>query len=120
MNDISESEANSTVSNNKFLPTLGLCAKAGKLICGTDLICSELHGGNKKIKLVLEASDTSDNTHKKITDKCRYYSIQHIKTEFNAITLGRAVGKSRPVAAAAVTDAELCKLILCSSGQNTL
>ena len=65
----------------------------------------------KAVLLVLEASDTSDNTHKKITDKCSFYGIERVKIEFDGDTLARAVGKSSALAAVAITDEGFYKMI---------
>ena len=61
--------------DNRILSSLGLCSKAGKLIFGVPMIIEAMQKG-KKIYLVLEAGDTSDNTHKKITDKCSFYGVE--------------------------------------------
>ncbi len=82
---------------------LGLAAKAGKLVFGTDMVCEAMRGG--KILLVAEAGDTSANTHKKINDKCAFYSVPHIRLEADMVSLGAALGKSGGTAAVGVTDA---------------
>lgn len=105
----------------RILSALGLAARAGALVCGTDMICDVLrktpegnrnsNNRNKKVLLVIEASDTSDNTHKKLTDKCSYYKTEHIKTDnIDAATLAHAVGKSGGIAAVALTDQNFVKL----------
>ena len=72
---------------------------------------------NKTVKaekcdvIVIEASDTSENTHKRISDKCIYYKVKHIRIESTCENLGRAVGKSA-VAAVAVADESFCRAIL--------
>ncbi len=94
----------------KLLGMLGLCKRAGKLIIGTPMVCEYLsgsRGSHDGVPLVIEASDTSDNTHKKITDKCKFYNVRHIRIEIDAETLGGALGKSA-VAAVAVTDKDMC------------
>ena len=58
----------------------------------------------KKVYLVLEAGDTSDNTHKKITDKCNFYQVEKIRLETSGAMLGTFVGKSGVLAAVAITD----------------
>ena len=58
----------------KILGSLGLCAKAGKLIYGVPMMIEAMQKG-KNVYLVLEAGDTSDNTHKRLTDKCNFYGI---------------------------------------------
>ena len=77
-----------------LLSTLGLCARARALVVGTPLLCETLRAGNGRILCVLEASDTSANTHKRLTDKCTYYRVPLHRLEADAGTLGRAVGKT--------------------------
>ena len=96
--------------DNRILSSLGLCSKAGKLIFGVPMIIEAMQKG-KKIYLVLEAGDTSDNTHKKITDKCSFYGVEKIRLEFDGAALSTAVGKSSNLAAVAVTDEGFFKMI---------
>ena len=91
------------------LRALGLCRRAGALVCGTPMVCAELPKG--KTVIVLEASDTSDGTHKKLTDKCGYYQVRHVRIAANGETLAAAVGKSGSLAAVAVTDKSLSRLV---------
>lgn len=90
--------------------TLGLCARAGAIIYGTDGICDALRRGvrGKTPLLIVEASDTSENTHKKITDKCRYYGAKHVVIPHGSADLAAALGRQGALAAAGVTDAQLC------------
>lgn len=100
---------------------IGICRGAGKLIIGTPMICEHLRRlGNKnpasinaerRDVIVIEASDTSENTHKRISDKCIYYKVKHIRIGSTCENLGRAVGKSA-VAAVAVADESLCRAVL--------
>ena len=70
----------SSKSTDRLLSTLGLCVKAGKVIFGVPMVCEAMRKGGKNAPvLVLEAADTSDNTHKKISDKCNYYNTKHIR-----------------------------------------
>ena len=85
-----------------LLSTLGLCARARALVVGTPLLCETLRAGNGRILCVLEASDTSANTHKRLTDKCTYYRVPLHRLEADAGTLGRAVGKTGAVAAVGI------------------
>ena len=89
--------------DNRILGSLGLCSKAGKLVYGVPMIVEAMQKG-KKIYLVLEAGDTSDNTHKKISDKCAFYEVEKIRLPFDGATLGSSVGKSGVLAAVAITD----------------
>lgn len=95
---------------NKISGSLGLCAKAGKLIRGTPMIIEAMRGGG--VLLVLEASDTSENTHKRLSDKCSFYGVRRIQLDADGDALAHAVGKSSALAAVAVTDEGFCKMIL--------
>ena len=99
-------------SENKLLSSLGLCARARALIIGTPMVIESLRkNGVGKPKLVLEASDTSENTHKRIADKCAYYNVRLVRTEFSAAELSDAIGKKSSVAAVAICDVNFCKLM---------
>ena len=97
-----------------LLGAIGLCRGAGKAIIGVPMICEMLQKKGKSVKkddiIVVEASDTSENTSKKISDKCAYYKVEHIKIASDCIALGHAVGKSA-VAAVAVSDENFCCLL---------
>ncbi|HOA85367.1 MAG: hypothetical protein GX057_06905 [Clostridiales bacterium] len=99
-----------TEKNNRLLLTLGLCARAGALIYGTEQICVAFRRGRQTPLLVIEASDTSANTHKKLTDKCKYYKVRHTVIPHGMATLGRALGRSE-VAAVGITDPQLCRAV---------
>lgn len=96
-----------------LLGMLGLCAKAGKLICGTDRICEALRAAvpGKTPLMVLEVTGTSANTHKKLTDKCTYYKVRHETVPVSAETLARALGRDRAPAAVGITDGNLCRAV---------
>ena len=96
--------------NKNFLGSLGLCAKAGKLIYGVPMIIEAMQKG-KKVYLVIEASDTSDNTHKRITDKCSFYGVETIRIDADCIELSSYVGKSSMLAAVAITDEGFYKMV---------
>lgn len=96
--------------NGRVLSSLGLCAKAGKLIYGVPMIIEAMQKG-KSVLLVLEAQDSSDNTHKKITDKCEFYGVEKIRIEADGVTLGASVGKSSSLAAVAITDESFYKMV---------
>ena len=66
--------------DKKFLSALGLCVRAGKVIFGVPQVCEAMRKGGKNSPVtVFEASDTSENTRKRISDKCTYYNIKHMK-----------------------------------------
>lgn len=104
----------------KLLSALGLCVRARKLIFGVPMICEAMRrGGVGKPLLVLEASDTSENTHKKITDKCKFYQIKQIRLNCDGMCLAQALGKTSALAAVAVNDASMLKMVeRCLAGGN--
>ena len=100
-------------SDEKLLFVLGLSVKAGAVIFGVPQICEALGKKKKNGKyplLVIEASDTSDNTRKRISDKCSYYNVKHVKITTSTEALAHALGKGAALAAVAITDENLCRL----------
>lgn len=96
--------------NEHLLSTIGLCARAGRLVIGTPMVCEALRKAGA-VAGVLEASDTSDNTHKKLSDKCGFYHTPLYRVSAEGAALGHAVGKTGIVAAVAVTDKSLMQAI---------
>lgn len=78
------------------LSLLGLCARARKLSSGSVLF-QDIR--TRQAKLVLLANDASDNTIKKVNDKCHFYGIECIKVG-DSSTLSQAIGKDNRVALA--------------------
>ncbi|MBQ8433008.1 MAG: ribosomal L7Ae/L30e/S12e/Gadd45 family protein [Clostridia bacterium] len=101
---------NEQQGQEKLLAALGLCRKAGKLICGTPLVCDAL-GSGKKPYLVVCASDNSENTAKRLRDRCAFYGVPMVRSQICGEELSRALGKGSRVAAVAVTDEHLCRLV---------
>ena len=60
---------------------LGLAARARKVISGEGVLTSIQNGS---AKLVLIASDASENTKKKYVDKCTYYNVEFDFVETSA------------------------------------
>ena len=100
------------MDDSRILSAIGLCVKAHKLIVGTDLVCEGLrHQGPNRIFLVVEAGDTSPATHKKITDKCRYYNVCKFRLETDAVGLAHAVGKSGSTGGVGIADKSLSTVV---------
>lgn len=95
-----ESEKNNAA---KLLSLLGLCARAGKLVCGTSLICDSLKD-KKGILIVLMADGVSENTRKRLSDRCKYYGVRLESVNATTAELAHALGKSGELAAVGVTD----------------
>ena len=95
---------------DRLLGAVGLCKRAGKLICGVPLICTELRKSSQ-VLLVLMASDASENTKKKLRDKCNFYGVKLVELPCTADELAAAVGKDAPIGAVAITDAKLLQAV---------
>lgn len=89
---------------------LGLCAKAGALVYGVPLICEALRGRQKPI-LVLQAVDASQNSAKRLADKCRTYGVRLAVLPLTGDELAAAVGKTGTVVALGVTQAQICRIL---------
>ena len=100
-----------TTPEDKLLSTLGLCARARKLVMGTPMVCEAVRDPKAPVVAVLEASDTSDNTHKRLSDKCAFYGVPLYRIATDTSRLGRAVGKTGAVAAVGITDENLYKAL---------
>ena len=107
-------------AEEKLLSTLGLCARARQLVMGTPMICEAMRassgdrprtGGKSPVLAVVEASDTSSNTHEKLLSKCTYYRVPHYRISADTQRLAHAVGKTGAVAAVAVTDENLLRAL---------
>ncbi len=97
---------------NKLLSCLGLCQRAGKTVCGVPMICDAMRrGGQGAPVCVLEAADTSEGTHKKLTDKCNYYKTLHIRLSVSGDALAYALGKTSFLGAVAVTDRAMSEMV---------
>ena len=81
---------------------LGLSRRAGAVIIGTDLVTKSLPSG--KVKLVMYSCDSSANTEKKITDKCKFYKTKCIKSIFDGGEIAHAIGKQSTVSVVGITD----------------
>ena len=100
------------MNTDKLKKMIGLAAKAGKVVYGTPLICESLRmTGDKKCSLVLEGSDSSENTHKKLSDKCAFYGAELIRLPITMEELSCAVGKKSLVAAVGIKDMGLAEAI---------
>ena len=97
------------MSNDKILSYLGLCRKAGKLICGTDPATDAIRHG--KAVMALTAADASDNTKKRIEDGCKYRNVEYATLPFTCFQVGAAVGKSGGIAAAVITEPNFADMI---------
>ena len=106
------------MATNKFLSMLGLAKRAGAVMTGTDLVTKALPSG--KIRLVIYAENSSPNTEKKITDKCKFYGVQCIKCPYDAGTLSHSVGKESDVCAFGISDENFSKELISLMARETI
>ncbi|MEG0277399.1 MAG: ribosomal L7Ae/L30e/S12e/Gadd45 family protein [Erysipelotrichales bacterium] len=92
---------------NSWLNALSLAQKAGKVVSGKQVLESIR---SKKAKLVLVASDASNNTKKVMFDKSKYYNIPCIEV-VDSLVLSSAIGKNARVYLA-IVDENFAKMIL--------
>ena len=97
------------MDEEKTISLLGLCRRAGRLQLGADCVCDAVRSG--KAKLVILASDASENTAKKIRNCASFYGVRLYVCEAGKETLGHGLGRSGDVSCAAVCDDSFAVLI---------
>ena len=102
--------------NDRFSGMLGLAMRAGRVIVGTEQICTALPKRGR-VRLVLISDDASDNTKKKLTAKCEFYGVASMIVRLDTEELGRLLGKTYTPAAAAVTDENFAKELTRLAGE---
>ena len=98
----------------RALRLLGLAARAGRVIAGIELLCTALKRGTagKTPLLILEAGDSSENSHKRINDRAAYYGVPIYRLPIDGEALGLAVGKrEKRISAIGVTEPNLAKAL---------
>jgi len=88
--------------------TIGLALRARKLTIGTDVTIMELRKGN--VFLVFLASDASNGTKKKVTDKAKTYNTEVIM-ELDSGQISRALGKN-DIKVIGITDKGFSQLLI--------
>lgn len=93
------------MSDTRTLGLLGLAARAGGVVDGSERVLAALKKSHKPI--VFLASDAGENTAKKIHDKCAYYQAE-LNEDFTKEDLSKAIGKKNRTVIA-VTDQRFVK-----------
>lgn len=93
---------------DNVLSFMGLAAKAGKLIYGSE--AGSIAARNRRAKLVIVASDASDATKKLMRNKCASNNVPLCEYA-NIESLSKAVGKGT-VSVISVSDEGFAKAIL--------
>lgn len=93
---------------NNIYSFIGLAARARKIVSGEELVIKEIRRTN--VKLVLLSEDASEQTKKKLMDKCSFYKVP-IRVLGNRSDLGQAIGKAERVVIGIVDAGFANKLI---------
>ncbi|MBR5155453.1 MAG: ribosomal L7Ae/L30e/S12e/Gadd45 family protein [Clostridia bacterium] len=89
------------MQNDKFFRMLGLAVRAGSVAFGEGAVRDSIR--SKVAKMVIVSQDGSDNTKKKFSDNCRFYSVPYFECS-NRFDLGKATGRSFAVVMAVTND----------------
>lgn len=81
---------------NNVTNILGLATRARKIVTG-EMVLNAIR--SHSAKLVVIAEDASDNTKKRLIDKCTFYNVEYVFIESSAI-LSQAIGKNNRMAIA--------------------
>lgn len=97
-------------NKQRFLNLLGLAMKAGKLVTGEETTLQSVR--KNTVNLVILASDASENTEKKMRDKCHSYHTKLISPCTSA-ELSSAIGKNRMIVGVCDTgfSRKMCELM---------
>jgi len=90
-------------NEKKLYGMIGLAARARRIITGVELINTDLRG-KRTVKLVLVASDASENSKKRTVNCCRYYNTEYIENAVKKGDAAHAVGKPGEISAIAICD----------------
>ena len=90
---------------NKGLNTIGMCKCANKISYGETLI-KDIQ--KRVVSLVVICSDTSDNSKKKIIDKCNFYKCEYI-IAYTQLEICKVIARVYPVSAIGIKDSNLAK-----------
>lgn len=86
---------------------LGIAASARKVVSGEEQVIKEVRSNSAR--LVIVSTDASDNTTKKMHDKCAYYNVP-IYTFGTREALGHATGRESRVSLAIMDNGFAKKL----------
>ena len=71
---------------------------------GTELVMKALAGSNPTVYMVLSSDGASDNTKKRIKDRCTYYNTEHHTIPHTPEELSTMLGKTSSVCCIGITD----------------
>lgn len=95
--------------SKKLLGAVGLAARARKLISGSEMCVETMRVG--KGKLLIIASDVSENTRSKLVKTALFHKIPYMLADIDKAQLSNAAGKLSDSAAIILMDEGFVKII---------
>lgn len=108
MNDCLNKDSQNELAK-KILGAVGLAARARKCFTGTEICVDYMRAG--KGKLLVVASDISENTRKKLVKTAVFHKIPYTEPGIDKGSLANAVGKKSDAAAILIIDSGFVKII---------
>ncbi len=99
------------MAKREALSALGLAKKAGKITVGAPLVCKAI-ASKRPPALVAVSAYASDNTKKRLYDKCKFYNIPIYELDADTDEISRALGGEAQVAVCAISESGLGRLFL--------
>lgn len=91
--------------NKRLYGMLGFAMRAGKVVIGTESVCSAMaRRGKDRPQLVLIAQTASEGTKKKLLTKAEFYGVDTLSIDIDSSELGRLLGKLYAPATVAIVD----------------
>ena len=78
----------------KALNLLGMATRARMLVTGEEQVITAIQ--NNKIDLVICSTECSENTSKKLKNKCEHYKVPFAQV-FDTFQISQAIGKHRSI-----------------------
>ncbi len=82
------------ITEQKALNLLGMATRARMLVTGEEQVITAIQ--NNKLDLVICSTDCSENTSKKLKNKCEHYHVPFAQV-FDTFQLSNAIGKHRSI-----------------------
>ena len=93
------------MNNKRLYGMLGFAMRAGKVVLGTEPVCSAMsERASKRARLVLISCTASQGTKDKILHKAEFYGVEAAVINIDSSELGRLLGKLYAPATVAIID----------------
>ena len=100
-------------SERKIMSLAGISRKAGKMTLGSEKTLESIRSRKQNsVKVILMASDASDNTRKKINNCAGFYGVPVVNLETDKATFGQKMGVFGELSVAGISDSGLASAII--------